>query len=77
MLSERRGFLGWLLGGGVAASLGSFLYPVVEFVNPPAVPEATVDEVGAGKAQDFKINSGKIIKFGSRPVLLIRSSETD
>ncbi len=76
MLRERRGFIGWLLGGGVVASLGSFLYPVVRFVSPPAVPEAAVNEVTAGKVEDLKVNSGKIVKFGSRPVLLVRSSET-
>jgi cytochrome b6-f complex iron-sulfur subunit len=77
MIRERRSFIGWLLGGGVAASLGSFLYPVVRFVNPPAVSEAAVDEVSAGKVQDLRVNSGKIVKFGSRPVLLIRSGETE
>jgi Rieske Fe-S protein len=77
MVSQRRGFIGWLLGGGVLASVGSFLYPVAKFVNPPAIPEAVVDEVAAGKARDFKVNSGKIVKFGSRPVLLIRSGETE
>ena len=77
MVRERRGFLRWLLGGGVAASVGAFLYPVVRFVDPPAVPEAVVNEVAAGKVQDLKVNSGKIVKFGSRPVLLIRSSESE
>ena len=71
MAGERRGFLKWILGGGVAASVGSFVYPVLRFVDPPAVPEAVVNEVAAGKVQDFKVNSGKIVKFGSRPVLLI------
>ena len=61
----------------MAASLGSFLYPVVRFVNPPAVSEAAVNEVSAGRAQDLRVNSGKIVKFGSRPVLLIRSGETE
>jgi len=46
-------------------------------MNPPAVPEASVNEVAAGKTQDLKPNSGKIIKFGSRPALLIRVSETE
>jgi Rieske Fe-S protein len=77
MIRERRSFIGWLLGGGVAASLGSFLYPVVRFVNPPAVSEAAVNEVSAGRVQDLRVNSGKIVKFGSRPVLLIRSGETE
>ena len=57
--------------------MGAFLYPVVRFVDPPAVPEAVVNEVAAGKVQDLKVNSGKIVKFGSRPVLLIRSSESE
>jgi len=77
MIRERRSFIGWLLGGGVAASLGSFLYPVVRFVNPPAVSEGAVNEVSAGRVQDLRVNSGKIVKFGSRPVLLIRSGETE
>ena len=77
MAQERRAFFRWLLGGGVAASIASFLYPAVRFMNPPAVPEASVNEVAAGKTQDLKPNSGKIIKFGSRPALLIRVSETE
>jgi Rieske Fe-S protein len=77
MTSERRGFIKWLLGGGFLASFGAFLYPVVRFMNPPAVSEASVNEVAAGKAQEFKPNSGKILKFGSRPVLLVRLSDTE
>jgi Rieske Fe-S protein len=45
-------------------------------MNPPAVPEAAVNEVAAGKVGDLKPNSGKIVKFGTRPVLLIHASET-
>jgi Rieske Fe-S protein len=41
------------------------------------MPEATVNEVTAGRIQDLKPNSGKIVKFGSRPVLLIRVNETE
>jgi cytochrome b6-f complex iron-sulfur subunit len=46
-------------------------------MNPPAVPEAAVNEVAAGKVGDLKANSGKIVKFGTRPVLLIHASETN
>ncbi len=73
----RRSLIRWLLGGGFAASLSSFLYPVLRFMNPPAVPEAAVNEVVAGKIQDFPPNSGKLVKFGSKPALLIRVSDTD
>ena len=63
----RRSLLSWLLGGGVAASLASFFYPVVRFLNPPYISETSVNEVAAGKVQDLKPNSGKIVKFGNKP----------
>ncbi len=77
MSQERRTLLRWLLGSGFTASLASFFYPVVKFVNPPAVPEASVNEAVAGTVREFKTGSGKIVKFGSRPVLLIRLSESE
>ena len=77
MPQERRTLLRWLLGGGFTASVLSFLYPAVKFMNPPTVPEASTNEVSAGKVQSLKPNSGKIVKFGSRPALLIRVSETE
>ena len=46
-------------------------------MSPPSLPEASTNEVAAGKVQDLKPNSGKIVKFGSRPVLLIRVSDTE
>ncbi|HEV2690357.1 MAG TPA: ubiquinol-cytochrome c reductase iron-sulfur subunit [Bryobacteraceae bacterium] len=73
----RRSALSWLLGGGVAASLGSFFYPVARFLNPPHIAEAAVNEVVAGKVQELKPNSGKIVKFGNKPALLVRVNETE
>jgi len=69
--------LRWMLGGGLAASIGSFLYPLLRFMDPPTVSEASVNEASGGKVQDLKPNSGKIVKFGSRPVLLIRVNDTE
>ncbi len=66
-----------MLGGGVAASLVSFFYPVIRFLSPPYVSEASVNEVSAGKVQDLKPNSGKIVKFGNKPALLVRVNETE
>ena len=76
MPEGRRNILRWILGGGFIASVISFLFPAIKFMNPPAVPEAAVNEVVAGKVGDLKANSGKIVKFGTRPVLLIHVSET-
>ena len=36
-----------------------------------------MNEVVAGKVQDLKPNSGKIVKFGNKPALLVRVNETD
>jgi cytochrome b6-f complex iron-sulfur subunit len=74
---DRRSVLSWLLGGGIAASLGSFFYPVIRFMNPPHISEVAVDEVSGGKLNDLKANSGKIVKFGNKPVVLVRVSETE
>jgi cytochrome b6-f complex iron-sulfur subunit len=74
---DRRTVVSWLLGGGVAASLASFFYPVLRFLNPPQAAEASVNEVAAGKVQDLKPNSGKIVKFGNKPALLIRINDTE
>ncbi|HZT28386.1 MAG TPA: Rieske (2Fe-2S) protein [Bryobacteraceae bacterium] len=76
-MAQRRTIVRWLLGGGFSASIVSFLYPAIKFMNPPAIPEAAVNEVSAGKVQDLKVNAGKIVKFGSRPALLIRTGESE
>jgi len=74
---DRRTLLSWLLGGGALASMASFLYPVIRFLNPPLITEATVNEVSGGKVQDLKPNSGKIVRFGNKPALLVRISDTE
>ena len=53
------------------------LLPVARFLDPPKVAEASVNEVAAGKVQDLKPNSGKIVKFGNKPALLVRINETE
>ena len=74
---NRRTTLSWLLGAGAFASMVSFLYPVVRFLDPPKVAEASVNEVEAGKVRDLKPNSGKIVKFGNKPALLVRVDDTE
>jgi len=74
---SRRTMLSWLLGGGALASMASFLFPVIRFLNPPLITEAAVNEVSGGKVQDLKPNSGKIVKFGNKPALLVRVSDTE
>ena len=72
---SRRRAIEIFLGGGVLASLASFLYPVLRFFVPPAVVDLGGDEVVAAKSIEMKPNSGKIFRFGSRPGLLIMNSD--
>ncbi len=70
-LSKRRRFVEFLLGGGLATSLISFVYPVLRYLIPPATPDLSSDSVVAGRLGELKRNSGKIFRFGIHPALLI------
>jgi cytochrome b6-f complex iron-sulfur subunit len=72
MAFNRRQFTNLLLGGGLIGWLGSVLYPVISFLRPPEIPEANVQSVKAGLASEFEVNTGQILKFGRKPVILIR-----
>jgi Rieske Fe-S protein len=62
-----------LLGSGLLGWLGSILYPVFSFLKPPEIPEANVSSISAGPAADLVAGSGKIVKFGRTPVLVLRT----
>ena len=73
--TTRRHAIEIFLGGGVLATLVSFLYPVFRYFIPPAVVDLGGDQVVAAKLGDLKPNSGKIFRFGSRPGLLILNAD--
>src|SRR5690348_6804308 len=73
--TSRRSLLKIFLGGGIAASLGTFLYPVLRYLVPPAETNMGVDAVVAATIHELKPNSAKIFRFGSRPALLIRTAD--
>jgi cytochrome b6-f complex iron-sulfur subunit len=73
--NSRRTVLKTFLGGGIVASLGSFLYPVLRYLVPPAETNLGVDSVVAATVNELRPNSAKIFRFGSRPALLIRTAE--
>jgi Rieske Fe-S protein len=58
----------------MGATVLSILYPLVQFLIPPALSESQQNNVIAGTAKELKPNSGKIFKFGSRPGILVRTS---
>jgi len=70
--SKRRDFLNILLGGGFFAWLIALLFPVFKYLNPPAVEEVKVSSVKIGPVDSMEKDSGKIIKFGNKPVIVVR-----
>jgi cytochrome b6-f complex iron-sulfur subunit len=70
----RRRFVEVLLGGGIFASILSFVYPVLRYLVPPAVSNLGEDEIVACKVGDLKPNSSRIFRFGTRPGLLLMTA---
>ena len=77
--SDRRRFLNWLLGTTAGTLVASVLYPVLRYVSPPRIPEATTAQVEAGSVNDPELleKGFKIIRFGSEPVIVVRVSDTE
>lgn len=71
--SDRRSFLNYILGGGLVGWLGSVLYPVASYLSPPAETGSNVAAVKVGPAADIANGSSQVVKFGRKPVLLIKT----
>jgi Rieske Fe-S protein len=71
---SKRDFLKYVLGGGIIAWLAAVLYPVLAYLNPPKQGEVEVSSVKAGKVKDIEKDSGTIVRFGNKPVILVRAS---
>jgi len=70
--SSRRDLLTLLLGVWGAGVVGAVFYPVLRFLVPPNIPEATTLSASAGKASDLAANSGRVVPFGNQPALVVR-----
>jgi Rieske Fe-S protein len=74
--NDRRNFLKYFLSGGLAGFAAITIYPVLSFLNPPKQTEVEVTSVLVGKVEDIKPGESKIIRFGNKPVIIIRT-DTD
>lgn len=68
---NRRKFVNLLLGFSITGWLGSVIYPIVAYLKPPKKSEELVGAVKAGKISEFPINSGKIVRYGRKPVIVL------
>lgn len=73
-MNGRRDLLTWLLGSWLAGVVGSVIYPISRYLVPPDVAEAAPPSVNAGRAADIAPNTGKIVPFGTQPVIVVRTS---
>lgn len=71
-VQNRRDFISWIIGGGVVLWLASIIYPITKYLQPPAVEEVKVTSLKIGKVEDMEKDSGKVVKFGNKPVIVIR-----
>jgi len=76
---ERRRFINWLFGTSFGALILSVIYPVIRFITPPRIAEASTNEVEAGDTTDlqFREKGFKIIRFGQEPVIVVRAAENE
>jgi Rieske Fe-S protein len=75
MKLDRRKFLNVLLGLGGIGGIFAIFYPLLSFLVPPKTTEPIVNSVKAGLSNKFPANSSKIIKFGRKPVILIKTED--
>jgi len=70
--TSRRKFIDKLLGVGLIAWLGTIFYPLIKYLTPPKAANISVNQVEAGMVSEFPNNSAKIVRFGRKPVIVIR-----
>jgi Rieske Fe-S protein len=72
---SRRKWLTYLLGTSLGASVVSFMYPVLRYLIPPVSSEPSLSEIELDvKASDLAPNSGRIVPFAGKPVVLFRTA---
>lgn len=69
----KRDFLKYALGGGLMAWMASIVYPLFAYLKPPKQAEVEVSSVKVGKLSAIEKDSGMIVRFGSKPVILVRT----
>ena len=69
----RRDVLKYVIGGALLAWIAAVVYPILSYLKPPHQGEVEVTSVKVGKLTDIVKDSGTIVRFGSKPVILIRT----
>ncbi len=70
--TSRRRFIDILLGTGLFMWISSLIYPIGKYLVPPKAAILYVNNVEAGTISEFPPSSSKIIRFGRKPVIIVR-----
>jgi Rieske Fe-S protein len=54
--------------------LAAVLYPILAYLKPPKQGDVEVTSVKAGKVSAMEKETGTIVRFGNKPVILVRTS---
>jgi cytochrome b6-f complex iron-sulfur subunit len=74
---KRRNFISIIFSLSLFTWIAAVLYPVFKYLLPPEVQEVSVNNINIGEINDFPINSSKIVRFGRKPVLVVRKDSGD
>jgi cytochrome b6-f complex iron-sulfur subunit len=76
---NRRQLLNWFLGTSFGALIVSVIYPVLRYMTPPKIAEASTNQIEAGGVNDPQLldRGYKILRFGAEPVILIKAADND
>ena len=74
---DRRTFLDALLAVGFVSTAAAIAYPVARFLVPPSGGEPETVSVVAARAAALRPNAAAIFKFGSKPAIVVRTSDGD
>jgi Rieske Fe-S protein len=72
---DRRLFLDAVLSIGFVSTAAAVVYPISRYLIPPATGEPATASVVAGTVVALRPNSGLLFKFGSRPAIVVRTSD--
>jgi len=72
--SSKRDFLKYVLGGGLLAWFAAVAYPILAYLKPPKQGEVEVSSVKVGALSAIEKESGTIVRFGNKPVILVRTA---
>ena len=72
---KRRSFIDIVLGVGFVSTALSFLYPLFRYAIPPIAAEPATDSIIAGKIVGVQDQLRRVLKFGSKPAILVRTAD--